>query len=689
MRIDSKSTLEQLQRFTNGLDRDEDLLLQVVNAPDGRTYVRSVTRNTMSYWQKFLSHFGLSSFNLDKVLNVLKNIEVGDEDKGIFDRTTMTLYQKVRKAHSANLEQKRVVDKIGRINALDELMIAGDKESGQARADARLFMVEPERFNIDQLRENFVQGRLTRSYLSKLAAASGNNAQKIKLRRLLAEQSVLPNTLMRLDSTPQTGLLANHIELNSSHVRNGAMQATFRKMDNGSIVPSFSCRLNASTSKYLPEGLESYVQELSTQLTRAGFCKGVSVSKSRLKFPARIDGAKEAIYSESKGLEMHWPDVIEAKEEFGKKIDFEGVGSIFLGGKNPCISTNLVGNGGYEKKSIKEVGMHDRVYIELAPCKTKEEALVNMKMMLSSVGLDAVLTDRTEDDVEKEKAMFLLHLFFPEQAYAVNQNLLQLSPERLREAIVKKVPEMKTLFSQHLDRLQHEEILPGKKVFVLPGFSYQIQEKGAYGLMMGMYARDDIGKKITSMLTHGALSSIDRYENGLFVRGGSTSHDIARGGADNVFTRMITPTLCEKPIIYFDFAGEVQILIDLSVLDRGGYGYAADLFGSKSPEVYPMRGNLVDFAHKGLNNRNEVMVKHAIHPKYFKKILVDSEETRKKIVDELVAKGLVVREGFVTSLLGKARDRFVPNLFGGANVSSVIQVVGSTSSAHFKREMWE
>ncbi len=117
MKVNSDRIIHELQEYNTHMEQHEDFLLQVVKGEDGRAYVRPMPRSSMSYWQKFLSLFGWSSYNLNNVLEVLQSVQVPDGKRAVMDQTASYLWQKVD-GHYHNHTQKSVVQKIDRINSL-------------------------------------------------------------------------------------------------------------------------------------------------------------------------------------------------------------------------------------------------------------------------------------------------------------------------------------------------------------------------------------------------------------------------------------------------------------------------------------------------------------------------------------------------------------------------------------------
>ena len=151
---------------------------------------------------------------------------------------------------------------------------------------------------------------------------------------------------------------------------------------------------------------------------------------------------------------------------------------------------------------------------------------------------------------------------------------------------------------------------------------------------------------IYKRLTEGFLSSEQRFQQGVFSAGVSSEEDLAKGGGDQVFTRVVTDNLKDKPIVDYPFYGVVQILLDVKkAAKRVPYGYSTDEFGIRNPhhkqyKRYQTRESPVDYAAQAEKPQNEMMLKNGVTPDHIVALVVDSDWRKQDLIQFLQDKGL-------------------------------------------------
>lgn len=143
MNIDPNRTFNALSRFnqhiTHPVAGEEKYLLKVSN-DDGVTFLEVVPQSDMSFWQRFLSIFGASSFNLNNVLEVAGKAAtmptIVANAKDILTETATNLRNKVTAHYQSHLGQKRVAEKIANINSLARADVIAQGNGPQGIAPA-------------------------------------------------------------------------------------------------------------------------------------------------------------------------------------------------------------------------------------------------------------------------------------------------------------------------------------------------------------------------------------------------------------------------------------------------------------------------------------------------------------------------------------------------------------------------
>ena len=145
----------------------------------------------------------------------------------------------------------------------------------------------------------------------------------------------------------------------------------------------------------------------------------------------------------------------------------------------------------------------------------------------------------------------------------------------------------------------------------------------------------------------GALATQDRFNLGIVTGGASPQADLTTGGAQSVFARMITRGM-PKNFSYYPLAGKMQILYDLNLVERVGYGYERDQFGNKKPQAHLNRENMIDLTLKYETNpinflSNEICINHRIGPPFIKGIRVENEKQKNQLVQALKKENVVTQ----------------------------------------------
>ena len=314
-------------------------------------------------------------------------------------------------------------------------------------------------------------------------------------------------------------------------------------------------------------------------------------------------------------------------------LHFKGIGTIKLGNDPEILSE------------------YNRISINLDSHVSTEQAAEKLNVIFSLLGLGAISAPTREVDQERIKIMQLFRAFYPKQAYDFekDEENYHISILELRDRIKTAVPEMESKFKLYLDDspelMYRQEVYPGQTVWAVKGLADEVRTAGGIGLMAGLTADTftEAAERFCSILKWGALSTQDRFQLGLVVAGASPGADFALGGANSVFTRLVTSNMRLNPE---DFAlcGMMQILYDLNLVEQVGYCYPGDVFGSKNPSVYKERGNIVELAIEGqdkLRYNNEFCINGRIAPKYVKGAMVRDQMEKKELIAALEQHGLI------------------------------------------------
>lgn len=353
-------------------------------------------------------------------------------------------------------------------------------------------------------------------------------------------------------------------------------------------------------------------------------------------------------------------------------LKFKGIGKIKIGSDPHCFSNYNV------------------LTTELDPSVKVNEVAAKLHVIFGILGLGSLTSTIQPEDIERIKVMQLFRIYYPREAYLFERDPIAFeeSIQSLKNRIVDKVPEMKEKFKQQLEKMYEQEIYSGQTVWAVHDFEKELKAAGAIGLMAGVgqtsmfeeHAFDEGVKRLIPMLKNGPMCSFDRFSAGIIKEGDSPGKDFLSGGAGSVFTRLMTKNMmaksqtCTPP--KFPLSGVLQILLDLKVLERGGYCYTHDNYGTKDP-LYAQRPSMIELAQKIENEPskfldNEVCSLGHISHEFIKGVQVKTEPQKNKIIAALKKEGLV-----------KLNDHGQES-FNGVPLDKFIHV-----SETFKKEYWQ
>lgn len=310
------------------------------------------------------------------------------------------------------------------------------------------------------------------------------------------------------------------------------------------------------------------------------------------------------------------------------QIHLEGLGDIYFGRDNEL----------YNK--------YDRIYVHL----DANKSFYDFYETLSICGLGDVLQISMQEDIERMKIGQLYRMLCPGDAtlFERTDEFFTLNIDELKSAIIKRTPKMEEHFLTYLPRMSLREYMPGKFRFGIDGLSKELKEKGALGFtasIMGAWENSELFERVSSIFSMGMLSSETKQKLHMNKQGLSAGMDEYTGGSDSVFTQLVTKS-CEEvdDLAYFY---KVQIIFDTKIAEMGTYQYHDDNYGFRGTEdlgwwwkkeEYLERENILDFVAServNFNYDNEVMSKEYISTDYIKGVVVDSEKTKKGLINHL------------------------------------------------------
>ncbi|MCH9631257.1 MAG: hypothetical protein S4CHLAM37_12790 [Chlamydiia bacterium] len=396
-----------------------------------------------------------------------------------------------------------------------------------------------------------------------------------------------------------------------------------------------------------------------------------SLNKTILKLQAlpkeEVNDALKLFSSRAEGLEVKYSKVIQDKKNFYEsifEIKAEGLGSVIVG-------------------SSKELPtLYDRVRVRL----DQNSTLYDFHEILSFLQIENALKESAKEDIERLKIGHLYRVFYPQSATFFERSEVSFnsSLEEYKEEILKITPKMKQTMSKYLDKMQLEEILPGKMRFHVKGLARELEKIGLKGLtssITGVWGSLDINKdvseRLVSIMKLGMLSNETRLASNIGKNGLSNSADYYNGSSDSIFTQAVT----ENTTTSWDFSywGSARLLFSPEILESGTYQYHSDTFGSRVLDPggtnayhygkYDKRPGILQFAKaeaKQTHHGNEIMLKERIDPKYISAVVLDSSYLKEEVHANFKRAGLVQTDALGKETInGKAVDDFLlvgPNI---------------------------
>lgn len=221
----------------------------------------------------------------------------------------------------------------------------------------------------------------------------------------------------------------------------------------------------------------------------------------------------------------------------------------------------------YFPEEIAKQALRGSVHIE-AYGADEAEKKANLEEAMKLLGLDEEVKQEPSDEaLEMLKMMRVLWQAAPKLAGELSKNPdlnIDMVEDALEEA---KVPD------EFIDEARFAEVTPGHVSVVVPGQAEAYYKAGVRALIHTIQNPD----KIVDIIADGALSCTqERLASRKVIKGMSSSADLKSGGAEYVFTRMVTekagnPKMSTRAVLSFK----------LDLLDRADwFAYPSDKYGS-------------------------------------------------------------------------------------------------------------
>lgn len=412
--------------------------------------------------------------------------------------------------------------------------------------------------------------------------------------------------------------------------------------------------------------LEFKVNHVFRDRIRDVVSKFGSASKEDLQDLMKIYG------SHSDGISVKWKKhsltdddwFFDEFQENRMEINFNGLGKIEVGS-----SPEMVNN-------------YDIVSVQMEKGKT----LYDFHEALAFLDLEDALKASGAEDIERLKLGQLFRTFFPREALPFERSdpFFDLPLEDFKEEMIKRAPKMEKIIDTWLPKMELREMLPGKMRWSIDGLSDLLEKQGVRGLTAavtgGWWSDSDQFEKVASMLKMGMMSHELRDRFGIDGNGLSFGADYLTGGADAVYTQLVTDK--NESFKEFAYRSPIRFMISPKILETGTYQYHSDNFGDRTVEsyddfwwrfreTYAERENILDFAkseRKDFNSDNEVMIKDRIPPEYITGIIVKNESTKKLLLNFLRERNIIQKDSAgIETIFSKPIEEFIQTTFSSSS----------------------
>lgn len=302
-------------------------------------------------------------------------------------------------------------------------------------------------------------------------------------------------------------------------------------------------------------------------------------------------------------------------------------------------------------------GLYNRVQISV----DRGRNLYDFHEALAFLDLEDALRQSATEDLERMKLGQLYRIFAPREATRLERTdtFFEGSVLELEGEMIRRSPEMGSLFEKYLPKMELREIYPGRLRYAVKGLADDLMARGAVGLtaaLTGAHTQKEWEERVADVLRMGLLSHETREEMGLDKRGLSWGMDYVTGGSDSAFSQLVTEK--NEHFDEFMYQAPIRFLFSPKVLESGTYQYHDDNFGSRKIESdwfrwgseYSERPNVFEFVDEEMrwfNGDNEVMAKERIDPKWITGIVVRTEEMKESLVRSLLERNIQAPEIYV------------------------------------------
>lgn len=320
-------------------------------------------------------------------------------------------------------------------------------------------------------------------------------------------------------------------------------------------------------------------------------------------------------------------------------------------GDKPAEACLLEEDGRYEVRVLPEdAAQAVSGLVSIRAYFGQRESTVSRRMQaaLEAAGLEETAQDSTPQSRELYNQLRVLWQSDPEAAQEFAD--VSLDSRQARKDVTEALKKAGVDADQAAN-MPTREVFPGHFTTMNPGQGDKYRDMGVQYLFSGVRKAEQV---VAILEGDGLMSTRERYARGMLIEGASSAADLASGGADYVFTRMVTDAAKNKTFSSSFASGSYQLVYNTDVLDRTDwFAYTKDTFGStRDLDKFTAREygqELVDSmatgGFSGYATSNEVMFQTGLPNRDIQGIFASTEDGKKALIEALEAKGITELNG--------------------------------------------
>jgi hypothetical protein len=319
------------------------------------------------------------------------------------------------------------------------------------------------------------------------------------------------------------------------------------------------------------------------------------------------------------------------------------IGSSWVAHRAPDTSTEpgatrVLEGKGYRLEFIPDDGakaLRGLVRLDLRGAGAEQGAA--LKLVTQRAGLQPVFAPPTSQTLQRFALLKLLWTQAPAEAKALAaKGIDALKIDALVEALAAK-----GIGLDRIEKLRFEEVAPGHLAPYDPTLAERLQAEG----LRFAYSTVATPEHVESILRDGQKATVTRWLEGRLVSGMSSQADMITGGAEGVFSRLVTPAADKS---YWS-GRTYKIILDPRLLGRlDVWGWPGDFYG-RSWQLDEKNFGLPLLVSVGVNSdyksNNEIISPVGNGPRWIRGVVATNEGDRTKLLDALQTAGYAPPDG--------------------------------------------